>query len=61
MAAQKDNLLLAALPAEERKRLEPFLKWTATVFEDPLVEPGEPDGVFERPCRDLATEMTRSV
>ena len=42
MAAKKDNLLLAALPAEERQRLEPFLKWTATEFEDVLVEPGEP-------------------
>jgi len=42
MAAKKDNLLLAALPAEERQRLDPFLKWTATEFEDLLIEPGEP-------------------
>ncbi|HJT66901.1 MAG TPA: Crp/Fnr family transcriptional regulator [Pyrinomonadaceae bacterium] len=42
MSVRKDNLLLAALPPEERHRLDPFLKWTATEFEDPLIEPDEP-------------------
>jgi len=42
MAETKDNLLLAALPREERLRLDPFLRWTATEFEDPLIEAGEP-------------------
>jgi CRP-like cAMP-binding protein len=42
MAETKDNLLLAALPREERQRLDPFLHWTATEFEDPLIEASEP-------------------
>ena len=42
MSDKKDNLLLAALPTEERERLAPFLKWTATEFEEPLIEPYEP-------------------
>jgi CRP-like cAMP-binding protein len=42
MPGKKDNLLLAALPADERQRLDPFLKWIATEFEYPLIEPGEP-------------------
>jgi len=42
MSDRQDNLLLAALPAAERQRLDPFLKWTATEFEYPLVDPGEP-------------------
>jgi CRP-like cAMP-binding protein len=42
MSGRKDNLLLAALPPEERQRLDPFLKWTATEFEDSLVDPDEP-------------------
>ena len=42
MSGNKDNLLLAALPAAERQRLDPFLKWTATEFEDTFIEPGEP-------------------
>ena len=42
MSDKKDNLLLAALPIEERERLAPFLKWTATEFEESLIEPYEP-------------------
>ena len=42
MYEKKDNLLLAALPAEERERLTPFLKWTATESEESLIEPEEP-------------------
>src|ERR1043165_3579804 len=42
MSGRKDNLLLAALPPEERQRLDPFLKWTATEFEDPPAPPDEP-------------------
>lgn len=41
MSDKKDNLLLAALPPEERERLVPFLKWTATEFEESLIEPYE--------------------
>lgn len=42
MSEVRDNLLLAALPRDERQRLDPFLQWTATEFEDPLIEIGEP-------------------
>lgn len=42
MSGKHENLLLAALPREERERLDPYLKWTSTEFEEPLIEPGEP-------------------
>jgi len=41
MSGNKDNLLLAVLPADERQRLDPFLEWTATAFDDTFIEPGE--------------------
>lgn len=36
------NLILAALPEEERQRLEPFLQATQFALREPLIEPGEP-------------------
>ena len=42
MAGEKENLLLASLPREERERLDPFLKWTGVEFEQTLIEPNEP-------------------
>jgi len=42
MAEKKENLLLAALPREERERLDPFLQWTGVEFEQNLIEPNEP-------------------
>ena len=42
MPARKDNLLLAALPSQERERLEPFLQWVKVDFEETLIEPDEP-------------------
>jgi len=38
----KENLMLAALPPEERRRLDPFLKWVTVELEDVLIEPDEP-------------------
>jgi CRP-like cAMP-binding protein len=42
MAGKKENLLLASLPREERRRLEPFLEWTVVEFQETLIEPDEP-------------------
>jgi CRP-like cAMP-binding protein len=42
MAGERENLLLAALPREERERLDPFLEWTGVEFEETLIEPDEP-------------------
>ena len=42
MSETKENLLLAALPREERGRLEPFLEWTEAAFGETLIEPDEP-------------------
>jgi CRP-like cAMP-binding protein len=42
MAGEKENLLLASLPREERERLDPFLEWTEVEFEEMLIEPDEP-------------------
>ncbi|MBV9929134.1 MAG: Crp/Fnr family transcriptional regulator [Acidobacteria bacterium] len=42
MSGQKENLLLAALPREERERLDPFLEWTEVKFEETFIEPDEP-------------------
>jgi hypothetical protein len=42
MSARKDNLLLAALPSQERERLDPFLKWVRMEFEETLIEPDAP-------------------
>lgn len=38
----KENLMLAALPSQERERLDPFLKWVAVDFEETLIEADEP-------------------
>jgi len=37
-----ENLLLAALPQEERQRLEPFLRWVEVHLGETLIEPEEP-------------------
>lgn len=37
-----DNLILAALPVEERKRLQPFLEMVQLEAKATLIEPGEP-------------------
>ncbi|HKS27165.1 MAG TPA: Crp/Fnr family transcriptional regulator [Pyrinomonadaceae bacterium] len=42
MPERKENLLLAALPEDERQRLEPFLRWTKVELHEPLIEPDEP-------------------
>src|SRR3712207_991339 len=42
MAGEKENLLLASLPREERERLDPFLEWAEVEFEQTLIEPDEP-------------------
>jgi CRP-like cAMP-binding protein len=42
MPETKENLLLAALPREERERLDPFLEWAEFELEDTLIEPDEP-------------------
>ena len=42
MAARKENLLLAALPQEERDRLDPFLEWGDEELKEVLIEPDEP-------------------
>ena len=36
------NLILAALPEEERQRLEPFLQLVPLELREPMIEPGEP-------------------
>lgn len=41
-AVQRDNLLLAALPPEERKRLEPFLQQEDLPADYVMIEPDEP-------------------
>lgn len=38
----RDNLILAALPAEERQRLQPFLETVRLDVKANLIEPGEP-------------------
>lgn len=42
MAARKDNLMLAALPSQERERLEPFLEWVEVDLGETLIAPNEP-------------------
>ena len=42
MAATKDNLMLAALPQQERERLEPFLEWVKVDLGETLIAPDEP-------------------
>jgi CRP-like cAMP-binding protein len=42
MAARKENLLLAALPQDERDRLDPFLEWRDEELKEVLIEPDEP-------------------
>lgn len=42
MAARKDNLMLAALPSQERERLEPFLEWVKVDLGETLIAPNEP-------------------
>ena len=42
MPARKENLLLAALPQEERDRLDPFLEWGDEALKEVLIEPDEP-------------------
>jgi len=37
-----ENLLLAALPPEERQRLDPFLEWVEVELEETLIEPNQP-------------------
>src|SRR5262245_25808568 len=37
-----ENLLLAALPPEERRRLDPFLQWVEVRLHETLIEPEEP-------------------
>lgn len=37
-----ENLLLAALPREERQRLDPFLRWTEVGLGEVLIEPDQP-------------------
>lgn len=37
-----ENLLLAALPPEERRRLDPFLEWVEMSQLETLIEPNEP-------------------
>jgi len=37
-----ENLLLAALPKEERKRLDPFLRWDEVELGEVWIEPNEP-------------------
>ena len=37
-----ENLLLAALPRNERKRLDPFLEQVEMELQEPLIEPNEP-------------------
>ena len=37
-----ENLLLAALPKDERERLDPFLEWVEMSFQKMLIEPHEP-------------------
>ncbi len=45
MAGEQENLLLSALPGEERARLDPFLRWTKVEFGQVLIEPNEPIGL----------------
>lgn len=42
MSEPKENLMLGALPPEERRRLDPFLKWVTVELEEVLIEPDEP-------------------
>jgi CRP-like cAMP-binding protein len=42
MPARKENLLLSALPQEERDRLAPFLEWREEALKQILIEPDEP-------------------
>jgi CRP-like cAMP-binding protein len=42
MPGRKENLLLAALPQEERDRLDPFLEWGDHELKQVLIEPDEP-------------------
>ena len=42
MPFEKENLLLAALPSEERARLEPFLEWIEVDLNETLIAPNEP-------------------
>ena len=42
MPAGKENLLLAALPRQERDRLGPFLEWVELGFDETLIEPDAP-------------------
>lgn len=42
MQPGKDNLLLAALPPQERERLAPFLEWVKLEFEATIIEPEVP-------------------
>jgi hypothetical protein len=42
MAGTKENLLLAALPREERERLDPFLEWKGFEFGETLIGSDEP-------------------
>lgn len=42
MAARKDNLMLAAIPSQERERLEPFLQWVEVDLGETLIAPNEP-------------------
>jgi CRP-like cAMP-binding protein len=38
----RENLMLSVLPATERERLSPFLKWVMVEFDETLIEPDEP-------------------
>ena len=42
MDERRENLMLAALPREERRRLDPFLEWVAVDLEQVMIEPEKP-------------------
>jgi CRP-like cAMP-binding protein len=60
MREGKENLLLAALPREERERLDPFLEWTGVEFEEMLIEPNEPIGMVFFPF-DAVTSTVQEL
>src|SRR5690349_10819596 len=55
-----ENLLLAALPSEERDRLDPFLDWVEMQAGQPITEPDEPIPYLYFPF-DAVTSTTQEM